>query len=219
MPCWRFQSALAGGGTEVSRRPKPVSKVIGVPSAPGADHRDPVRDLGDAGGDVELQHRGRGQRRAGIVVDQLGVTTCGPALGRRDQAGFARDAILQVAEIVGQGAQRLQEHHPEIGFGPFLPGRVAQGREVEQRLAEAEEILGQIVDRRRIAGGSGAIRRRGQAVEVGWAAGLQGERDGAEEDVQHRTRDGQQIVGEVAGCGDAKGQNRMAVVPPPVCRR
>ena len=32
---------------------------------------------------------------------------------------------------------------------------IAQGREVEQRLTEAEEVLGEIVDRRRVARGGG----------------------------------------------------------------
>jgi hypothetical protein len=38
------------------------------------------------------------------------------ALRGGHQRRFGGDAVLGVAEVVGDRAQRLQEHHPEVGL-------------------------------------------------------------------------------------------------------
>ena len=76
------------------------------------------------------------------------------------------DPILRVAQLVGDRAQSLEEHDAEIGLGPFLPVRITHGREIEQRLPETQEVLGEVVDRRRV-GSERRARHGGRlAVEV-----------------------------------------------------
>src|SRR5207253_1772636 len=92
-----------------------------------------------------------------------------------------------------------QEHHAEVRLRPLLPLRITEGREVEQGLAEGEEVLGQVVDRRRVrrhgrAGGGGRA-----AVQVGGAAGLERERGAGEVGVEGGAADRQRVRREVAG--------------------
>jgi hypothetical protein len=78
-----------------------------------------------------------------------------------------------MAQVIGQRRERFQEHHPEVRLGTFLPLGIAQRGKIQERLAEAEEVLRQIVDRRRIAWQRRTGRRRRFAIQGRRAAGFE----------------------------------------------
>ena len=118
-------------------------------------------------GHVELHEGGGRQRGRGLVVDEPGVPHQGQPLCRGVERRLGGDAVLQVAQLVRERAQRLHEHDADVGLGPFGPLRVAGRGEVGQRLAEAREVLGQVVDRDRRLGRRGLAGGTAGAVAVG----------------------------------------------------
>ena len=164
-----------------------------------------------ARGDLELEQRrgdGRGHR---LVVDEARQVQQREGLGGRPEQRFPGDPVLEVTELVRHGGQHLHDHHAHVGLGPLQPRGVALRRELRERLDEAAEVLGQVVDRHlqrlrgRAAGGGGA------AVKGAGAVGLEGERGRREVRIELCAGDGEAVGREVAGSLDGHRQDRPAL--------
>ncbi len=187
-----------------------LERRLGPVGACGADlharRQGPARDLAE-------QKRRSADRRKRLVVNQPGQAGHRSALRRGLQGRLGGHPILHVAEFIGDAAQRFHEHHPEIRLGPFLPLRIAQGRELAQRLFEAQEVLGQIVDGGNVDVVRRAVRRGGLAVEIAGAEDLEGELDALVGAVEPGGVDQRQpIVGEVAVAERVQGEQRPGLV-------
>ena len=121
------------------------------------------------------------------------------------------DPVLLVAEIVGGRRQQLEQHHAQIRLVALDPVRVGAHRIVRERLAEAAEVLGEIIDLRVAARQRAGFRGRG-AVEAGRALGLEREGHARVVRVQRARRDRQLVGGEVPGVPRRQLQERPAVL-------
>ena len=108
-------------------------------------------------GQFEAQVVAAGQRhqRARIaafvhaVVDQPRMPAHRDASARGAQVGFGGDRVLVVAEVIGGVRQRLHQRDAEVRHVTLLPRRHVQREAVEEQLAEAGVVLGEVVDLRR----------------------------------------------------------------------
>src|ERR1017187_646680 len=139
------------------------------------------------------------------------MTNDGPPLGGCRKSALRCDAVLSVAEVIGKAAQGLHKHHAEIRFGTFLPLGITESREVGERFAETQEILGEVVDRRHVAGQRRARRCCWLAIEIRWAKRFEGEFDAVEEWINRSANEGDRIERKIARSRDVQRQYGMTV--------
>ena len=157
---------------------------------------------------VELQQYARRRRRPRLVVHQARVTDDRAALGRRLQRRLGGDPVLDVAQIIGDATERLHEYHAEVGLRPLRPFGVAERGEVRQGTPEAREVLGQVVDRRRVGRQRRADDRRRRAIEFGRAAGLEREARVVEERIEDGAHEHECVEREVTGVVHPQREHR-----------
>ena len=190
---------------------EPGADLEGNLDAAGRDGADEGA-CGDGGADhLTLDHGRGGDRGGGFIVDEAGHADERAALRGSQKVGLGGDAVLKVAELVGDGREGLHEHDAEVGFGALLPGGIALSGELREGEVEALEILGEIVDgrERRLRGGA-AIVFRG-AVEVGRAEDFEGEGRALIHGIERRAGEGESVSREVSRCADRDGKDRVAV--------
>ena len=94
-----------------------------------------------------------------VVVDQAGVPGQRDPLARAEQIGLVHHPVLEVAQLVGSGAEQLEQRLVQVCLAGGLPPRHAAAHPGDQRVDEGIVVLGQVVDRR-----VGDGRRRGRPV-------------------------------------------------------
>ncbi len=127
------------------------------------------------------------------VVHELRVQLRRLPLARRVEEGLVGDGVLEVAEVVAFVREQLEQRNTGVGGAALGPCRVPLRDEVEQHLAEARVVLGEVVQHR-LAEDVGRTILGRRAVEVDRAAGPEIDRGDGEQAV-----DGVEVVAPDAG--------------------
>ena len=108
------------------------------------------------------------------VIDEQRMAAHGDAQPRRVEIGFGRDRILVIAQMICGIRQQFHQRDAEIRHMPLTPLGQGEGETVEDELAEARVILGEIIDLRRRLRLARAIGS-GLAIQVARAIDLEAE--------------------------------------------
>ncbi len=127
------------------------------------------------------------------VVDKAHMASYRDALPGGPQVRLGRDGILEITEVVADVGEDLHQGDAQVGHVPLLPVGHDQGQAVQDQLAKACVVLGEVADF-----GFGQHRRRTRivhlAVDVAGARRLEGKIHGR----VARVHAGHRLVGRLS---------------------
>jgi len=130
----------------------------------------------EVGADVEVHPRARARPFVHEIVEEARMPAHRDALARGAEVGLGGDRVLVVAEVIAEVCEQLHDDDAEIGGAALLPIGHDLREPIEQDLAKAAVVLGEVIERRR-GRDRRLARRRGGAVERRRALGLEREVD------------------------------------------
>ena len=162
------------GGLELARRDGRTRGVVAAEDPRAGRDRGAVRAA--TGGDVDRDPRPGVAAVVHEVVEEPGVASDRDAPTAGPEVRLGRDRVLEVAELVTDVRQQLDEGDLLVRRVALPPAGHDEGEAVEQEPAEARVVLGEVVDLRARHDLRWALVL-GAAVEVGGAVDLEREVD------------------------------------------
>src|SRR5262249_50879012 len=106
-------------------RPRDLERAVRLASDPGGACPvwQSVRRYGYIAGDLKVQQRARGEAGIDLVVDQPEQLGDRAPRRRGAEVGLVGDAVLVVAEDVGDVREQLDQHDAEVALAAIAPVR------------------------------------------------------------------------------------------------
>ena len=164
-----------------------VERVVRADGDAGVGDERDVRVERQVGRDPGVDPSARVAALVHPVIDEPRVPPDGdPPPGRR-QVGLGGHGVLVITQVVSDVGQHLHQRDPQVGGVPLGPARHDHRQAIEDDLAEARVVLGEVVDLGLVGNRRWARGLRG-AVEVGTSACGEGEVDLSVAGIEARQR-------------------------------